>query len=204
MRTVGAIELAAAPAIGYVFSADFSLKVGVIAGGAFLAIALYSLFGFEAVVRWRMRRRSLHQQLLEEAWHEADEQADAAAAEKADRVRHRFVRLAMLQALWVLAVVVTNFNGWAGLALFVLVFALHVSRLNPRVQRVGFKANVHSIVRGLAIVWVAVCVLTVALVSLDEFRLENIALVVVVFAILGILWTVQSLLRNASSAPRTR
>jgi hypothetical protein len=94
--------------------------------------------------------------------------------------------LALLSFLtWCLADYLPGVGGW--LALTILGVGLSVSRT---LRRSGGRLSVASPLRGIFLVWLAICVAMVVLVSLDRVSLENIVLLSIVWGMLVVLWVV--------------
>ena len=75
---------------------------------------------------------------------------------------------------------VPKYGGWATLVLTVVGVGLSISRRGLRALA--------SPIRGIVIVWLAISVASVVLVSLDRFSGENILLLAIVWGILLVLW----------------
>jgi hypothetical protein len=96
--------------------------------------------------------------------------------------------LALLSFLtWCLADYLPGVGGWLALALTILGVGLSVSRT---LRRSGGRLSVASPLRGIFLVWLAICAAMVVLVSLDRVSLENIVLLSIVWGLLVVLWVV--------------
>jgi len=115
------------------------------------------------------------------------------------RVTQRRGAAALLGTLFLLAAhwlgSGTKYGGWVTLVLLVLTVGLSVSRR-------GMSA-LASPIRGIVLVWLAISVSSVVLVSLDSFSGENIVLLAIVWGILFVLWLGDRSLSRLVGAGRT-
>jgi hypothetical protein len=116
--------------------------------------------------------------------------ADQRTAERHQRKLHR--REGTLAILFLLVLVATHFavhipriGTWAALALVVVLVGFSFFRAPDDAQDGGSFARP---LRALFLIWLAVSIVSVVLVSFDSFSRENLLLLAVVWGILLVLW----------------
>jgi hypothetical protein len=133
---------------------------------------------------WRMN--SQHEQEPRER--KTSDERTHRAPERRPGPGHATLVLALLGFFtWRLADYLPGVGGWLALALTILGVGLSVSRT---LRRSGGRLSLASPVRGVFLVWLAICVAMVVLVSLDMFSLENIVILSIVWGMLVVLWVV--------------
>ncbi len=207
MRRFAIVELAAIPMIAYAVDKAFGPTAGLVAVAVATLSALYTGVGFRLVVLRQQRRRGVHERMLSEGPRSAE------ATGQADRAEESLRRLGRLTVLWVLWLLVTvvlpRFSLLAAAVAALVLMAAHYVYLRPvwreliRQRRSeprsrGARASAHRLVRGLALLWLAISVVLAVIISLDEFRFENMAVVAGALAIFAALWLGQWLLGDRS------
>jgi hypothetical protein len=153
-------------------------------------------------VGWRRRPRTLNEELLAEAAREGDLQATA-AGEDHQQARSWLV----LIALWIGGALLVLSLKWAvefllewaqiGVGVFVVAHLVRIFLRSTRLRSAGAARGL----RVLLLAWLALCIGVTVLVAIGGFQQDDLALLGLVWPILGLIWIAYRL--RATALART-